>query len=72
MVDTKPLREVLERELHATGRADPGHQTQPAGRLAARVRADRVELHHRAVDHLGADARRLRHAGVGAAAAQEP
>ena len=39
--------------------------------LAARVRADGVELHHRPVDHVGADARGLRDAGVGAAAAQE-
>ena len=49
-----------------------GIQTQPERRLAAAVRADRVELHDRPVDHLGADARRLRHADVGAAAAQEP
>ena len=50
----------------------PGIQTQPRGRLAARVRAHRIELHHRPVDHVGADARRLRDAVVGAAAAQEP
>ena len=72
MVDTTPLREVLERELHAGERADPRASRPACGRLAARVRADRVELHHRPVDHVGADARRRRDAVVGAAGAQEP
>ena len=73
MVDTRPLRKCSS--VSSTSAADgtiDGIQRQLARRMAARVRADGVELHDRAVDHLGADARRLRDAGVGAPATQEP
>ena len=71
LVDTAPLRELLGRLLEAhDGRID-GVDEEPEAGLAACLRPDGVELHDRPVDHLGADARRLRHHDVGAAAAQE-
>ena len=61
LVDTAPLRETLERVLEADGGVLAGiARSLQAGWLRV-DRADRVELHDRAVDHVGADARRLRH-----------
>ena len=52
------------------GRRLAGDCQEPRSRLAARDRADGVELHDRPVDHLGAGARGARQVGVGAVAAQ--
>ena len=65
LVDTAPLRELLGRLLQADGRGHRRHRPQPGRRLAARHRADGVELHDRPVDDVGPGARRLRHPAPG-------
>ena len=71
LVDTEPLRELLERLLETDAGVIPGIARSLERRLASSDRADSLELYDRAVDDVGPDARGLRHQDLGASAAHE-